>query len=1142
MFNCSVLTVKEWENIYELYQMHFATLLPFLQPTSYRAQVRQICDPVQMNQQRNHQLQSRSNEFAATLDSTLVDQSMSGGDSTVSSLVLMGVLALTARFNTPLINYHAAAAVGPSNYSQAIFASEVYANELRNYFASPSSLDMEKPVMSRVQALLMLSLHEWGMCRGKQAWMYTGMAIRMALASDLGFEDAEDTASQLPEAKATNTDGINDAASTGSEGNDAVIEREIRRRTLWACFMLDRLVACGSKQRPRMLKVRDMNIQLPSDNAFMFGERVRSNHLNCWPKGPTPDPGRASTERETTNRQRERAGTVSNGANLITPNLPSLRQSLGLPDEKGRSPVYSNSAADARQTTWAASSGTSSASSPDTPPRNVSMIPSAGPGGPGNVNILNDTEERTTTDVDRFELGADECVLGRVIRMMRISAKIGRWVSRKRSKKDDPSNPASTSTRLQNHLADFKSSLSRNLQYSSRNTDIHMYSKASLPSYALMHIMYFTSVMMLHRSSLYFIPLQSKDSANSIESDYQSPYSRQQTASAPLPGGEPPPRLSDSATDRDNLDTYLRAAQQLLELVRGCHDRDVMSESPLVGWGIYQSCFAGIYAVRFGLLKSRKNPTSGSTKYNSLGNDVCAAIEILAEMRPRLKLAETWFRTLHRLHSYYGRIQQELPVGYKPLGDDEDVSAISKTFAKLGSSEDRLQVVAAPAAESAPNPPASAYSLVEEGTQTVLPAPQLSKSTPPVVASRTEGGSNLSDLAAVAGTREPFATVHNKASSGARSIAPLLQGPPQQTVGGENAQIERTWTGMSAPANPETTPASNNHVYTLPPLQPPLCVSTQPPTSASLLHAPPASNPPIATSSAYPPGTSLILSTSGLAPVSTTVVNDESKKSQSGAAMGMHGNPPSPSLGSRLQPLSSWAPTTSIPTSHSLPPLVGGPKSAPGSVSTLGYSVSAQLNRSDQPTSSSSQPSLAMNTYATSGSVNDGTIPPTQHLTTPAGMGPPPSLLQQPPSQSNLLPPLASSSYGHALHTAQSQSTAQPKHHASTTSLSGAPLMILNPHTTSRSAARSPTAPTKPATPLLNDSTLSLDLGGDDVLAFFEGAGWEQFAPNLASTKKAGPPDHYPVGANGMSRGWLGGSQGLPSGWLAVIWADAAIS
>lgn len=692
-----------------------------------------------------------------------------------------------------------------------------------------------------------------------------------------------------------------------------------------------------------------------------------------------------------------------------------------------------------------------------------------------------------------------------------------------RSKKDDPSNPASASTRLHNHLTEFKNSLSRNLQYSSRNTDIHMYSKASLPSYALMHIMYFTSVMLLHRSSLYFVPLQSKDTSNSIEGDYQSPYSRQQTAGAPLPSGELPPKLSDSATDRENLDTYLRAAQQLLELVRGCHDRDVMCESPLVGWGIYQSCFAGIYAVRFGLLNPKRNPVSGSTKYSNLAKDVCKAIEILAEMRPRLKMAGTWFRTLHRLNSYYGCIQQELPLSYKPLGDDKDVSAVNKVFARYGCVEDQLQMSVAPQLETMPNPYVTPYTVLETGS--ALQAPQLSKSTPPIVAPRPEGGSNLSDLATAAVAREPFNTMNSKTSNSARSIAPLLHPPappssappvpPPQNVRGDNLQLERAWSGISAPTKPETTATVSNHVYTLPPLQPSLHASTQAPMGTSVLHTSTASAPPSATTSSYPQGQPLNASANGqngLTAVASAIANDELKTPQSSTTMSLHGKPPEPSNGGRLQPLSSWAPAATMPSSHSLPPLIGGSKSAPGSAPALTYGAT------------------------------ESSLPSSHQLAVPPGMGPPPAIVQHQSSQQpNVLPPLASSGYNHTIHASQSQPVAQPKHHAPATSLSSAGALMANPPPTSRSTARSPSQPTKPAAPLLSDSILSLDLGGDDALAFFEGAGWELFAPKLAS-KKTGLPDHHPVGANGMSRGWLGGSQGLPSGWLAVIWADVPTS
>jgi len=57
---------------------------------------------------------------------------------------------------------------------------------------------------------------------------------------------------------------------------DAFIEQEIRRRTFWSCFIMDRYLSSG-KYRPSMLNVKDLRIQLPSsERAFLFGEKVRT--------------------------------------------------------------------------------------------------------------------------------------------------------------------------------------------------------------------------------------------------------------------------------------------------------------------------------------------------------------------------------------------------------------------------------------------------------------------------------------------------------------------------------------------------------------------------------------------------------------------------------------------------------------------------------------------------------------------------------------------------------------------------------------------------------------------------------------------------------------------------------------------------
>ena len=128
----------------------------------------------------------------------------------------------------------------------------------------------------------MLGLHEWGMCQGAKAWISIGVAVRSAQVLGLQFEQELDDM-PLSRSLALNTEahhlGINpDRRGPRSmlDKGDAFIEQEIRRRTFWSCFIMDRYLSSG-KYRPSMLNVKDLRIQLPSsERAFLFGEKVRT--------------------------------------------------------------------------------------------------------------------------------------------------------------------------------------------------------------------------------------------------------------------------------------------------------------------------------------------------------------------------------------------------------------------------------------------------------------------------------------------------------------------------------------------------------------------------------------------------------------------------------------------------------------------------------------------------------------------------------------------------------------------------------------------------------------------------------------------------------------------------------------------------
>ncbi|KAF9935432.1 hypothetical protein FBU30_000030 [Linnemannia zychae] len=146
--------------------------------------------------------------------------------------LLNGICASVARFSN-----HPDVVTTP-----AFLAGEPFATNVRS--AVIDSIDI--PTVSNVQALLFLSMYEYGAARGPRAWMYGGMAIRMALELGLNREDS---------------------SPVFYLKGDWVM-RETRRRAFWACFIMD-VLSSSSSGRPRMMDERDCEVLLPSeDNAW----------------------------------------------------------------------------------------------------------------------------------------------------------------------------------------------------------------------------------------------------------------------------------------------------------------------------------------------------------------------------------------------------------------------------------------------------------------------------------------------------------------------------------------------------------------------------------------------------------------------------------------------------------------------------------------------------------------------------------------------------------------------------------------------------------------------------------------------------------------------------------------------------------
>ncbi|KAH7031314.1 LOW QUALITY PROTEIN: uncharacterized protein B0I36DRAFT_374284 [Microdochium trichocladiopsis] len=241
------LTEDVWDQVLDLYKLHFAPELPFL--------------------------------HLPTMKEKLGRRFRSPGPTDVSpefNLVLLGVLALTARFHVDLVKYLAHITNNqPGNVRSRPMQTQVDPSTASDYYAEILSMALgpipKTASVERVQAMLMLGLYEWGQTRPKPgglgAWMSIGGAIRLAQFLKLGLVDEP-------------TESANARAGQDpSQESHLILEREVMRRTMFGCFVLDRMLACG-KGRVTMIQREDLCIQLPcSEDKFDLAIEVNTGML-----------------------------------------------------------------------------------------------------------------------------------------------------------------------------------------------------------------------------------------------------------------------------------------------------------------------------------------------------------------------------------------------------------------------------------------------------------------------------------------------------------------------------------------------------------------------------------------------------------------------------------------------------------------------------------------------------------------------------------------------------------------------------------------------------------------------------------------------------------------------------------------------
>lgn len=131
----------------------------------------------------------------------------------------------------------------------------------------------EWPNITVLTCLLILGLHEFGTCHGGRSWALGGMAIRMAFALQLHKDLEYDPAGGSPATQLS------------------FIDREIRRRTMWACFLMDRFNSSGT-DRPMFIKEETINIQLPiKEKLFQLDMPGPTEDLGGAVPHPVPEDG-----------------------------------------------------------------------------------------------------------------------------------------------------------------------------------------------------------------------------------------------------------------------------------------------------------------------------------------------------------------------------------------------------------------------------------------------------------------------------------------------------------------------------------------------------------------------------------------------------------------------------------------------------------------------------------------------------------------------------------------------------------------------------------------------------------------------------------------------------------------------------------
>lgn len=170
----------------------------------------------------------------------------------VPPVLMLAVCAIAARFTT-----HPQLATEP-----AFLRGEQWATPARKIVEQRHF----EPNITILTVMIILGLHYFGTCEGGLSWSFGGQAMRMAYALQLHKELHSDSQQQATQHRASRSGSAEDRITERSS-----TDREIRRRTMWACLLMDIFNSSGT-ERPPFLDEEYISIRLPMRESLFQRE------------------------------------------------------------------------------------------------------------------------------------------------------------------------------------------------------------------------------------------------------------------------------------------------------------------------------------------------------------------------------------------------------------------------------------------------------------------------------------------------------------------------------------------------------------------------------------------------------------------------------------------------------------------------------------------------------------------------------------------------------------------------------------------------------------------------------------------------------------------------------------------------------